>query len=128
MNVLLDNKLVTKYPKIFPDTYITTDDKGNEISFAYIEVNDGWYDIIDQLCNDIQVYVDSTGVEQVIFIEVKYKYGLSIFHTGGDRNTFNMICEAGLKARMTCEMCGRSGYAKNDGTQGSGAILCDECR
>ena len=55
MQEKLDNYLVEKYPKIFINRY-----KGPMESCLYFgfEHSDGWFWLLDQLCNSIQSYID----------------------------------------------------------------------
>lgn len=55
----LDKKLVEKYPKIFADRY---KDKRETAMCWGFECDDGWYWLIDNLCNSIQEYTDNNGV------------------------------------------------------------------
>ena len=59
MNTELENKLIKKYPKIFIDA-----NKSPQESCMYwgLEVGDGWYDLIDVLCEAL-TYVYTTSVK-----------------------------------------------------------------
>ena len=51
----LDAKLVEKYPLLFKDRYAPM----NETAMCWgFEIGDGWYQIIDSLCSQIQHYTD----------------------------------------------------------------------
>ena len=58
MQEKLDNYLVEKYPKIFINRY-----KGPMESCLYFgfEHNDGWFWLLDQLCESIQGYIDNNN-------------------------------------------------------------------
>jgi hypothetical protein len=127
MDPNLEKKLTDKYPKIFAgkDKPITE----SLIPFG-LECGDGWYKIIDALCQSIQNHVDSdyqgclvTG--QVEALQVKEKFGgLRFYISGGDGRVYGMIEMAETLSRMTCEHCGKDGKVR-----GKGWIytLCDEC-
>ena len=55
MNQILQNKLFEKYPEIFVQKDL---DKTQTLMCWGIAVGDGWYNIIDTLCNQIQQYCD----------------------------------------------------------------------
>ena len=52
MNQELQDKLFSKYPKIFKD-------------LEYIECGDGWYTIIDTLCHSIQGHLNQEEMERI---------------------------------------------------------------
>ena len=54
----LDDKLVKKYPKIFRDRY--ADKMVTALCWGF-SCSDGWYFIIDNLCNTIQSYIDNNS-------------------------------------------------------------------
>ena len=55
MNELLDKQLVEKYPKIFRDRYSNM--KVTAMCWGF-EHGDGWYNILDALCSNIQHHTD----------------------------------------------------------------------
>lgn len=55
MKTTLQNKLFEKYPKIFVQKDL---DKTQTLMCWGIAVGDGWYNIIDTLCDNIQNYCD----------------------------------------------------------------------
>lgn len=55
MNEQLDKQLVEKYPKIFRDRH--GDMKKTLMCWGF-ECGDGWYDILDALCGNIQHHID----------------------------------------------------------------------
>jgi hypothetical protein len=107
MKTELQQKLFEKYPKIFADR---TKPKTESCMFWGLEVGDGWYDLIDTLCQAL-TYTYSTGVQvdeedgkrlgvkpyadsyyfcveppQVIATQVKEKYGTLRFYYREDYN------------------------------------------
>ena len=128
----LDKQLCEKYPKIFADRYKPM----TETCMCWgLEVGDGWYQIIDSLCNQIQHHVDwkqeqkekygrGEGCSQVVADQVKEKFGgLRFYYHGGDDVIDGMVRMAESWAAYTCEQCGNIGS-----TRGGGWIrtLCDE--
>jgi len=127
MNKELTDKLWKKYPKIFAGK-----DKSIQeslIPFEF-ECGDGWYWLIDQLCNTIQNYLDSNKhlkLEQVEATQVKEKFGrLSFYIYGGDETIRGMIWLAESMSYNICEICGST----EDITQSSGWVYtrCSKCK
>lgn len=59
----LDEKLVKKYPKIFADRY--GDMRSTAMCWGF-ECGDGWYNIIDSLCSNLQWNIDKNNTDYVI--------------------------------------------------------------
>ena len=111
-----ETQLVDKYPEIFQTT-------------KYIGVGAGWYHIIDSLCANIQQRINSRltteyPVPQVVVLQIKEKFGgLRFYYNGGDNVVDGMVQMAESWASHTCEVCGASGKARNDGWI---KTLCDD--
>jgi hypothetical protein len=108
-----------------------------------MDVDDGWYDLIDTLCHGIQRYVDNhndyiktkwataeekkAGPISVKVDQIKEKYGgLRFYISGGDDALFSMIMMAEDMSYRICEVCGnRGGLSKRDGWY---KTLCESCR
>jgi hypothetical protein len=114
----LDNLLCERYPKMFVDRNAGMQETCMCWGF---ECGDGWFDLIDELCANIQNYIDqnpSKQVPQVVVNQVKEKLGtLRFYTTGGDRLTDGMIWFAESMSGRICETCGLPGK-----TQGKGWI------
>lgn len=125
MNDNLDKKLVEKYPKIFRDRY--ADMRVTCMCWGF-ECGDGWYQIIDELCEKIQNHIDTNDVAQVIAVQVKEKFGgLRFYITGGDDYVYDLIDEAEFKSYKTCEHCGSTDDVEQ--TKGGWiSTLCGKCR
>jgi len=109
----LEKKLYDKYPLIFRQKSLSM----QETCMCWgICVGDGWYDIIDNLCEKIQNYVDETGCEQIEAEQVKEKFGgLRFYINFGNDKVYEYINEAEELAENTCEICGTTeniGYTK----------------
>ena len=57
MNSELQEKLYKKYQKIFKQKELDT--TISLMSFGGICCDDGWYNIIDKLCESIQIHIDN---------------------------------------------------------------------
>lgn len=91
-------RLVDRFPKIFREDF-------------YIECDDGWFDIIFNLCKDIQQEVNNSGCEQVVAAQVKEKFaGLRFYASGGNEVTDAMIEKYCKLSHETCEITGGKGY------------------
>lgn len=126
----LDKKLCEKYPKIFADR----NSPMTETAMCWgFDCGDGWYNIIDQLCNNIQSHIDwrqknrewsikwnnenpakarpvEDLVPQVVATQVKEKFGtLRFYYNGGDDTIFGMVSMAESMSAVTCEVCGSPG-------------------
>ena len=67
----LEQKLINKHPWIFD---MGGNIKNNGLMFG-IQCDDGWYWLIDQLCSQIQKYIDDNELPQVVASQIKEKYG-----------------------------------------------------
>jgi hypothetical protein len=120
-----DDFLVKKYPKIF----IQRSWGMNESCMYWgFECGDGWFTILDNLCYEIQSYLDKNiHIEQVVALQVKEKFGdLCFYFSGGDSHTSDLIRESEQLSEITCEDCGSM---ENVGKTSTGWIstICEKC-
>lgn len=126
-----DKYLCEKYPKIFKDR----DGSVMDTCMAWgFECGDGWFNLIDTLCGQIQRYVDWNSRNfseeeketlQVVASQVKEKFGtLRFYYYGGDDVIAGMTSMAEAFSGKVCEDCGQSGYLH---TRGWHRTLCDSC-
>jgi len=135
----LDNQLCEKYPKIFANRH---GDMCETLMCWGFECGDGWYDILNILCSNIQEHIDWISkqhdmlikknphdvkipdeIPQVLAIQVKEKFGtLRFYYSGGDDYISGLVSMAESMSCVTCEKCGNRGQ-----TRGPGWIrtLCD---
>ena len=124
MNEALARDLYLKYPKILKS------EEGNEV---HLDIEDGWYDILDALCSQIQHHIDwkncegkytshkshhsdSESVPQVVAGQIKEKFAaLRFYSMGGDEKTEGMISMAEAMSSRTCEVCGSPGKQAKGG-------------
>jgi len=122
----LEEALCKKYPKLFVN--IDADMTTTAMCWGF-ECGDGWYNIINTLCANIQSHIDwknkkEVVVPQVTVDQVKEKFGgLRFYYEGGDDVIDGMVRMAEGMSEVTCEVCGKPGKS-----QGSGWIrtLCEE--
>jgi len=128
----LDKKLCEKYPKIFADRHKPMTQTAMCWGF---DVGDGWYNIIDLLCANIQWHIDETNktrqllldknpynlpipdeVQQVVASQVKEKFGgLRFYYNGGDDIVRALVSFADTMSYRTCETCGSPGKRRGGG-------------
>lgn len=106
MNHELDQALCEKFPKIFAER------DGSKLITAMcwgFTVEDGWFSLIDVLCEQLQRETDEQGAPQVIATQVKEKCGSLRFHVrdASDRQKA-MIDFAKALSYRTCQACGAS--------------------
>ena len=95
------------------------------------ECGDGWFNIINQLCQNIQHHIDWKNKEkevvaQVVVSQVKEKYGtLRFYYSGGDDTIDGMVSMAESMSGVTCEECGNIGESNNGGWI---KVLCETHR
>ena len=122
----LDKQLCEKYPKIFVNR---EKDMTESCMYWGLSVGDGWYDLIDTLCRNIQNYIDHNSTEtnpipQLVAEQVKEKFGTLRFYTsGGDRLIDGMIWFAESMSGRICETCGKPALLRQNGWI---VTLCDE--
>jgi hypothetical protein len=115
----LDSLLCQKYPKMFVNR-----NKSMQETCMYwgFSCDDGWFDLIDELCGNIQSYIDNNSrapdkiIPQVTVDQVKEKFGtLRFYTTGGDRLIDGMIWFAESMSGRICETCGAPGKRRGRG-------------
>lgn len=119
----LQDKLYEKYPKIFGQKDLSM----YETAMCWgIDVSDGWYNILDVLCHNIQSHIDRNNLPQVQATQIKEKYGGLRFYTNfSDEYIDGLIDMAANMSYRTCEYCGNPGKSNDEGWI---VTLCDPCR
>ena len=123
MDVLLQKKLFEKYPVMFQDRVRPV----TESTMGWgIEVGDGWFSLVDVLCEQLQGETDQNGAPQIVAIQVKEKYGELRFYVGSASERQEAMTEfaEALSARV-CEACGAPGSLRSS-LSGWYAARCDE--
>lgn len=123
MNKELTERLYTKYPLIF----VEKDLPKTETCMCWgFECGDGWFNIIDSLCNCLQIYSGQPGKKQIVAKQVKEKFGTLKFYTNDivDPGVMCLILFAENMSAVTCETCGKPGTLMH---RGYIHTLCEEC-
>jgi hypothetical protein len=132
----LDEQLCAKYPKIFVNR--NADMQTTAMCWGF-ECGDGWYQILDSLCGQIQHHIDWSHknhawdvdyneknphtprpvrkiIPQVVTSQIKEKFGgLRFYYDGGDDEISGMVRMAESWAAHTCEECGAPGMLRGKG-------------
>lgn len=114
------DKLCEKYPVIFQDSKYSPMQscmgRGQEFP-------DAWYDLIDSLCDSLQWDTDKNGYPQVVFEQIKEKFGrLTIYYRTEDTEKYKeksekqqwrsegviegMIDAYAIMSTKICDTCG----------------------
>ena len=114
----LDDYLCTTYPDLFKNRHTSMQES---CMFWGFECGDGWFNIINQLCNNIQHHLnwknkDGEVVHPVTVDQVKEKFGtLRFYYTGGDEYISGLVSMAESMSGVTCESCGKPGTRTQGG-------------
>ncbi len=123
MNKENTKKLYEKYPKIFAQKDLTIQQSCMPWGF---ECGDGWFDLIDKLCDALQFHTDRNNYSQVEATQVKEKFGTLSFYTNGiDDYLRGYISFAELMSASICETCGTNQNVTQ--TKGWIKTICKEC-
>lgn len=119
MNQVLEFKLYEKYPNLFSEKDLSP----TETCMCWgIECGDGWYKIIDTLCEKLTNLND----RQLKVVQVKEKYGtLRIYLNNCNEKAEKAISKAEELSEGTCEMCGKKGRLIKDGSWYM--VRCEKC-
>lgn len=140
-----EKKIFNDFPKIFPGGR-NVDMRCNLMCFG-IEPDDGWYDIIYDMCEHIQKRVDNYimgnkdgmwKIHQVEAVQVKEKLGtLRFYFNGGclvnqadptmtkDNGVIEgIVSHASFLSSRYCECCGSRGRVRGHGWV---RCLCNDC-
>ena len=132
MKAELQDKLYSAYPNIF----VQKDLDMTQTAMCWgISCGDGWYDLIDELCGNIQNRVDNFNrnkPEEDHMVcqatQVKEKFGGLCFYTyGGDEYIDGMISFAESMSYHICTECGQRSE-KNESNRGWIYTLCTSCK
>jgi len=122
MNKKNTNKIFKRFSFFKPERPITE----SLMAFEF-ECNNGWFDLIWKLCEDIEKVLKENEPIGFEVIQVKEKFGSLRFYVDGGNNTiYQLINKAEEKSMTICENCGKPG--KIDNSKYWIKTLCEECR
>lgn len=94
----IEDVLFSRYPKIFADSSLR------------IMCGDGWFDLLDSLCRELQSATDENNAPQVVAVVVKEELGWLTFSCRGPNAAQrDMIGRAMDRSGHICEQCGQPG-------------------
>lgn len=103
----LDELLCQRYPLIFADRRRSIKESCMGWGFS---CGDGWFDLIDTLCERLQFWTDHNRAPQVVASQVKEKFGTLRFYVReANQAQQGMIYMAEAMSARVCEQCGKPG-------------------
>lgn len=122
----LENRLYKKYPELFQEKDLSIQESCMPWG---MEIGDGWYWIMDTLCESITVYCKNNKLELPTFKQVKEKFGeLRVYNDSNNDIINGMIFLAELQSLRTCEKCGSHTEDVNRKGRSYMITLCKKCR
>jgi len=103
------------------------DDYGNTYGFP-CECNDGWYQLIYDLCKEIENHYknNKADINELRIYQIKEKFASLRFYTGNVINgVFDIISKYEDQSMHVCEVCGAEGEIKKRHQWLK--TLCDSC-
>lgn len=123
MNVELENKLVKDHWIL--SNSVQVDRYTLPFPMFGIECDDGWYNLLDELCSRIEDKLDKE-VDEFFVDQVKEKYGgLRFYVSSATEEILDLIDEYEEKSYTICESCGKSGKLVNH--FGWYKTVCEDC-
>lgn len=84
--------------------------------YGGVAVDQGWWPIIETLCETIDSHVKFSKCQPVVVEQIKEKFGgLRFYYQGGDEQVHGMVWMAEAWASRTCEQCGQPGLRRAGG-------------
>jgi len=119
--------LFDAYPELFYYARETSP-QGNVYPIAFgIACEDGWFQLLDNLCSSLSQYIKNKELAPVRVIQIKEKFGsLRFYVNGADPYCSGMIHFAETMAACICETCGAPGSPGH--LVGCYQTLCTDCR
>jgi len=127
MDTELERALVESYPSLFAYYDADFDGPAPQISLFGFECGDGWYGVIESLCETIDSYDGELRV-----VQVKEKFGGLRFYYDGEGLSEQDAMRLQGAVRMAsnvsyqvCELCGDEGEMRDN--EGWYKTRCDSC-
>jgi hypothetical protein len=129
MKAELQKKLFKKYPNLFKQKDLPM----SETCMCWgIDTGDGWFKLIDWLCDYIQGMIDNNKEDnpkeyyQIEFVQVKEKFGtLRVYCNSSPEWVENVISFVTYLSSKICENCGSTENVTS--TKGWISYLCQKC-
>ena len=103
----LEQVLFERYPRIFEER----NQPMTHTAMCWgIAVGDGWFDLVNALCEQLQLRTLEYGEPQIVAQQVKEKLGQLRFRVGEASETQRTLIEmAQSRSTQICEICARPG-------------------
>lgn len=126
MKIELEQKLADRFVFMNGRDYSTGEPNNLPI---FCECGSGWYDLIYNLCLEIEEsYINTGNKDELLLLrvdQVKEKFGELRFYTGNEIYAVSdIVSKYEDLSHNVCELCGKAGTMRNDGWM---VVLCDEC-
>ena len=107
---------------------VTPDGSGEESPICF-EVGDGWYDLLETLWGNLDLYLETFPPEERIYITcVKEKFGsLRVYTNQHDDGVQKIIDDAEAQSNYVCEVCGKPGKMYLIHSAYWHGVRCDRC-
>lgn len=135
MNDELQQQLYDDYPELFRlvDRAPGTFEHGTPpVALFGCQCGDGWYDLLDDLCEIVQREARLAGDDESVDVEIhqiKEKFGgLRFYHGGAPQGVLGAIRLAERRSRSICEECGATDGTDVHRDGGWLRTRCSDCR
>lgn len=120
MNDQNTQRIIAACPSLFTTIQSEQESFANGVPFHPIafgfECGDGWADLLVELCEKIQQYLNTLPKDvanDIVALQVKEKYGTLRFYVAYyDETVEAFIQEAEQKSSCICEQCGKPGKVR----------------
>lgn len=110
----LENKLYLRFPDIFKERGLSS--KETLMCFG-IATGDGWFDLLWDLCTDLELIAKQQGRPMPVAVQVKEKFGgLRFYVHSASKEMFKRIHEAEAASLCCCEICGAAAEVHRSST------------
>jgi hypothetical protein len=121
----------------FPELFRSRTEKGSSMCFGFA-CSDGWFDLIYNLCSDIDSEAKKSGLSGDGYpdvVQVKEKFGGLRFYSSCDeslsKTMYSLIDKAEAESFKICEVCGSKESVTTAVTSASNwwiRSICQKCR
>ncbi|MBN2659558.1 MAG: hypothetical protein EH225_08620 [Calditrichaeota bacterium] len=121
-----DDKIISKYPDLFPLTILIRDNPFREEKEYHQRIvdficGDGWMELIDKACEELSRIPGTT------VLLVKEIFGKLQFSLSGPKEAQDIALRTEREACTVCERCGTSKEDRITVIEGIACGYCDEC-
>ena len=130
MSPELDALLCQRYPQIFADRHASMQTTCMCWGFS---CGDGWFQLIDTLCANLQRMTDEDGAPQIIAVQVKEKFGvLTVSINDRSDDVLAIFDKYARRSAAICIVCGKPLHYSEDETRAVlqlfKCVVCTDCK